>query len=60
MNLKIGIYNLHMQARGGGEKRTLALAEHLSRSHRVWLFVKEPPDAASLESYFGVDLSRVS
>ncbi|MDQ3920434.1 MAG: glycosyltransferase [Acidobacteriota bacterium] len=60
MGLRIGIYNLHMQARGGGEKRTLALAEHLSRSHRVWLFVKEPTDAASLESYFGVDLSRVS
>ncbi|PYS81532.1 MAG: hypothetical protein DMF67_16315 [Acidobacteria bacterium] len=60
MKIKIGIYNLHMQAKGGGEKRTLALAEHLSRSHRVWLFVKEPPDVAALESYFGVDLSRVS
>ena len=57
--MKIGIINLGMQARGGGEKRTLALAEHLSRSHQVWLFVNEPPDRPSLERYFDVDLSRV-
>jgi glycosyltransferase involved in cell wall biosynthesis len=59
MKLKIGIYNLHMQARGGGEKRTLALAEHLSRSHEVWFFVNEPLDLSSLKHYFDVDLSRV-
>ena len=47
--MKVGIINLNMQVRGGGEKRTLALAEHLSRSHRVWLFVNEPPDRSSLE-----------
>ena len=58
--MKIGIYNLHMQAKGGGEKRTLVLAEHLSRSHSVWVFVAEPVDVASLESFFDVDLSRVS
>ncbi|HVF26599.1 MAG TPA: glycosyltransferase [Pyrinomonadaceae bacterium] len=60
MAIKIGIYNLHMQTRGGGEKSTLALAEHLSRSHRVWYYVNEPPDLTTLERYFDVDLSRVS
>src|SRR5437763_16551047 len=56
--MKIGIYNLHMQAKGGGEKRTLVLAEHLSRRHSVWAFVAEPVVVASLESFFDVDLSR--
>jgi glycosyltransferase involved in cell wall biosynthesis len=60
MKTGIGIYNLHMQAKGGGEKRTLALAEHLSRSCRVWLFVNEPLDLNVLERYFDVDLSRVN
>src|SRR5438067_11848580 len=59
LEMKIGIINLGMQARGGGEKRTLALAEHLSRSHQVWLFVNEPLDRPSLERYFDVDLSRI-
>jgi hypothetical protein len=30
MRLNVGIYNLHMQALGGGEKLTLVLAEQLS------------------------------
>jgi glycosyltransferase involved in cell wall biosynthesis len=58
--MKIGIYNLHMKAKGGGEKRTLVLADHLSHSHRVWVFVNEPVDVPALEGYFDVDLSRVS
>jgi glycosyltransferase involved in cell wall biosynthesis len=56
--MKIGIYNLHMHARGGGEKKTLVLADHLSRAHDVWLFVNES-EVDSWESYFGVDLSKV-
>lgn len=60
MKGKIGIYNLHMRSMGGGEKLTLALAEHLSAGHDVWLFYDEPLDIASLEQFFGVDLSRVS
>ncbi|HXI24773.1 MAG TPA: glycosyltransferase family 4 protein [Pyrinomonadaceae bacterium] len=58
--MKIGIYNLHMQAKGGGEKRTLVLADHLSRGHRVWVFVNEPIVVGLWESYFDVDLSRVN
>lgn len=59
MKGNIGIYNLHMRTMGGGEKLTLALAEHLSVGHNVRLFYDEPLDIASLEQFFGVDLSRV-
>ncbi len=59
MGLRIGIYNRHMSARGGGEKRTLALAAHFSRKHEVFLIVHERPDLSSLERYFDVDLGRV-
>lgn len=59
MRHNIGIYNLQMSAMGGGEKLTLALAEHLSLTHNVRLFCAEPLDIPSLEKFFGVDLSRV-
>ena len=59
MALNIGIYNVQMQAMGGGEKLTLALAEHLSLEHNVSLFCAEPLDVASVEKFFEVDLSRV-
>ena len=60
MRGRVGIYNLHMQTMGGGEKLTVALAEHLSLGHDVWLFHTEPLDVSSLEHFFGVDLSRVN
>ena len=60
MRCKIGIYNLHMKAMGGGEKLTLVLAEHLSSTHNVSLFAAEPLDIPSLEQFFGVDLSRIT
>lgn len=59
MGVRIGIYNQYMSARGGGEKRTLALAAHFSRKHEVLLIVHERPDLSSLERYFDVDLGRV-
>jgi glycosyltransferase involved in cell wall biosynthesis len=59
MRRNVGLYNLHLRAMGGGEKLTLALAEHLSAGHNVWLFYSEPLDVALLEQFFGVDLSRV-
>lgn len=60
MGVKIGIYNQYMSARGGGEKRTLALADHYSRNHKVFLIVPERLELSSLERYFDVDLSRVN
>jgi glycosyltransferase involved in cell wall biosynthesis len=59
MRGNVGVYNLHMRTRGGGEKLTLALAERLSRGHNVRLFHADPLDLDSLERFFGVDLSRV-
>ena len=60
MKLRIGIHNLHMGARGGGEKRTLVLADHLSQKHHVRVFVSQPVNVALLENYFDVDLSRIT
>jgi len=55
----IGIYNLHMQARGGGERLTLVLAEHLSVNHDVLLFHSGELNLRVLERSFAVDLSRI-
>ena len=60
MRRKVGIYNLHMRAMGGGEKLTLVMAEHLSLRHNVFLFCAEPLDIPSLEQFFAVDLSRIT
>jgi glycosyltransferase involved in cell wall biosynthesis len=49
-----------MRLRGGGEKRTLVMADFLSRRYHVTLIVREPIDVAFMERYFGVDLSRVN
>ncbi|HEX8117593.1 MAG TPA: hypothetical protein VF521_10000, partial [Pyrinomonadaceae bacterium] len=59
MRGNVGVYNLHMRTMGGGERLTLALAEHLSRGHNVRLFHADPLDLGALERFFGVDLSRV-
>lgn len=59
MKRNIGVYNLHMRTMGGGEKLALALAEHLSLDHNVWLFHADQLEVTSLEQFFGVDLSRV-
>src|SRR6185436_7801028 len=45
----IGIYNLHMPTRGGGEKLSLVLAEHLSAHHNVRLFHCGELDVKSFE-----------
>lgn len=59
MKRKIGIYDLWINGGGGGEKKACALADHFSRSNDVWLIAGEEPQKDALESYFGVDLSRV-
>ncbi|MEP6757013.1 MAG: glycosyltransferase family 4 protein [Chthonomonadales bacterium] len=48
-----------MASLGGGEKQTLVLAEHLSKSHEVYLFTVTHIDRAYVENYFDVDLSKV-
>src|ERR1044072_5260998 len=58
--MRIGIYNLHISTRGGGEKRSLVLADHFSRNNQVFLIVPTRFDVPALERYFRVDLSRVT
>lgn len=56
---RIGIYNLRIGGGGGGEKRTLAMAEHLSVRNQVILIVGEECPPSTLEAYFRVDLDRI-
>jgi len=35
MNTRVGIYNRWLATLGGGEKLSLAIAEHLSKQHDV-------------------------
>ncbi len=58
MRKRIGVYCLS-SGRGGAGKSSAVMAERLSRTHDVSLMVGEPCPASQLESYFGVDLSRV-
>jgi glycosyltransferase involved in cell wall biosynthesis len=62
MKTSVGIYNLRIPScgGGGGEKRTLVMAEHLSRRFNVTLLTGQEFDAERQERYFSVDLSRVN
>jgi O-antigen biosynthesis protein len=57
--VKIAVYNLHFAARGGGERRSAALAAHLCREHEVTLFVHSPLDKNEVRKLFGIDLANV-
>lgn len=59
MKKTIGIYNPYLETMGGGEKVCLALAEVLSEDNKVSLVTHNPIDKKKLESYFGLDLSKV-
>ncbi len=61
MKPKLGIYNAYLPECGGGgaEKRTLVMAEHLSRRFDVTLVTGSHFSAERNERYFSVDLSRV-
>lgn len=58
--MNIGIYNRWLATMGGGEKMSLAAAEHLSRSHRVTVISHTPVDQDKVASRLNLDLSRVS
>jgi len=57
--MRIAIYNLYFQTIGGGERRSAALAEHLSRAHEVTIFAQEPLEIDTIKNLFGIDLSEV-
>jgi glycosyltransferase involved in cell wall biosynthesis len=56
---KIGIYDVSMGAKGGGEKQALVLAEHLARAHNVRLIVERPLDIDALKSCFDVNMRGI-
>jgi glycosyltransferase involved in cell wall biosynthesis len=56
---RVGILNLNMAAMGGGEKRTLVMAEHLRQRADVFFITSIEPDLAALEKYFDVRLDGV-
>lgn len=56
--MRIGIYNRYWSTRGGGERYAGAVAEVLSRSHRVELLGPTPIDVQDLADHLGLDLSR--
>lgn len=57
--MKIGFYNPYYDGMGGGERYTLTLAGHWSKTHDVSLFWDDPNILAGAEIRFGIDLSRV-
>ena len=48
-----------MEGMGGGDKLTLTLAEHLAKSHTVFLFTIKPLDLSYCEAYFDLELSKI-
>ncbi|HEX5798192.1 MAG TPA: glycosyltransferase [Candidatus Saccharimonadales bacterium] len=56
---KIGIYNEYIDAKGGGEKVCLALAEALSKKYDVSIVSPKEVNLDELEEYFNLDLSKV-
>ena|SRR5882724_3629598 len=50
--MRIALFNLHFETLGGGERRTAALAEHLSQSHEVILYVLQPANREVIHSIF--------
>jgi glycosyltransferase involved in cell wall biosynthesis len=57
----IGIYDVYLNTRGGGEKLCLSIAAILAanRSNEVVLITKGDADLAELGEYFDIDLGRV-
>ena len=59
--MKIAIYTLSMKLNGGGgDKRSLVLAEGLARHHEVTLAIGGTDRVADLERYYNVDLTNVA
>ena len=58
MRRRIGVYNLISQS-GGAGKSCAVVAERLSRDHDVSLIIGDQSSASQLETFYGVELSRV-
>jgi len=59
MNTRVGIYNRWLATLGGGEKLSLAIAEHLSKQHDVEVINHKPVSKQLAAERLNLDLSRV-
>lgn len=59
MNPRVGIYNRWLATLGGGEKHSLAIAEHLSKHSQVSVISHKPVSKDLAEERLNLDLSRV-
>lgn len=57
--MNIGFYNPYFDGFGGGERYTLTLASHWSKSHQVSLFWDDVSIKEESKRRFGIDLKRV-
>jgi len=57
--MKIGFYNPYFDGLGGGERYTLTIASHWSKTHEVVLFWDDPNIVGLAEKRFGIDLTNV-
>jgi len=57
--MRIGMYNRWLHTLGGGEKHSLTIAEHLSKSHAVDVISHKQVSKESAEERLNLDLSRV-
>jgi len=57
--MKIGFYSPYLESLSGGERYTLTLASHWSKTHDVSLFTNDLGLQKKAKERFGIDLSRV-
>ncbi len=57
--MNIGIYNSYFDSYGGGERYTLTLASHWSKSHSVSVFWDDASMLAKAQERLHIDLARV-
>src|SRR3989344_6758368 len=57
--MKIGIYDPYLDTVGGGERYCLALAEDLSRNHRVEIFWDKDDLKEEIKKRLSINLDKV-
>lgn len=58
--MNIGIYNPYFNSYGGGERYSLTLASHWSKSHRVSVFWDDASMLVNAQKRLSIDLTRVT
>lgn len=58
--MKIGIYDMYLDALGGGEKYMLSIASHLSKEHAVDIFWDDETILKRAATRFSLDYSKIT